>query len=91
MIIRFQIGDISLRCGEMAKNSENHEIWATFDPAVCNFFGEPHNFKTSFGNSFSGPIARKSLDHAPTLRGEKNSHSKFSGEGSPWGYISYAS
>ena len=46
------------------KKSENHEIWANFEPANFSFLGEPQNFKITFGYSFSGPIARESLDHA---------------------------
>jgi len=34
LIIRFQIGDTSLRCGEMDEKSENH----------ANLFGEPPKF-----------------------------------------------
>ena len=47
-----------------AKKSENHEISANFD-SPPKFFGGRRNFKTSFGYSFLGSIARKSLDHAP--------------------------
>ena len=35
-----------------------------FDPPA-NFLGSPQNFKTNFWYSFSGPITRKCLDHAP--------------------------
>jgi len=55
-----------------AKKSENHEIWANFDPHPRIFCGgSTQIFKTSFGYSFSGPIARKSLDHTPDSKGWK--------------------
>jgi len=62
LIIRSQIGDISLRCGETGKKSENREIWAKFPQQII--WGNHQKFKTSFGYSFSGTITRKSLDHA---------------------------
>ena len=63
LIIRFQIGNTLLRCGETGeKVGKSHEIWALW-PST-NFFGSPQSFKTSFEYSFSGPIARKSLDYA---------------------------
>ena len=46
------------------KKSENREILANFD-SPKKFVGGRQNFKTSFGYSFSGTIARKSSDHAP--------------------------
>jgi len=49
----------------MGKKSENHEIWPNFEPPAKFFRGSPQNSKTSFGYSFLGTIARKSLDHAP--------------------------
>jgi len=35
-----------------AKKSENHEIWAKFDPPANFFGGSPQNFETSFGYFF---------------------------------------
>ena len=73
MIIRFQFMiSRSVVVEKRAKKSENHKICANFDHR--KFIWEPKNFKTSFGYSFSGPIARKRLDHAPTLRGENKFH-----------------
>ena len=40
--------------------------FTNFDPLPTNLFGEPPKFYNSFGYCFTGPIARKSLDHAPT-------------------------
>ena len=68
------------------KKSENHEIWANFDPGKF-LWESSQNFQTSNGYSFSGPIARKSLDHVQTLRRWK----KFAPQiyfwegGPPWG------
>jgi len=70
--LNFQIGDTSLRCGEMGKSQKITKFGTNFYPTCRFIWGSPQNFKTSFGYSFSGPIARKSLNHAPTLRGEKN-------------------
>jgi len=71
---------------EWAKNSENHEIWAlTSLKFIC--WGALNILKTSFGYSFSGLIASKSLDHARDPKGVKKISlfpQKIWGEGSPW-------
>ena len=69
-VFRFAISCTVLE--KWAKKSENREIWANFEPPPpCKFFfwGGGQNFETSFGYSFSGTIARKSLDHAPDPKG----------------------
>ena len=63
-----------------AKKSENHEILAYFDCPTNFFAGSPQNFETSFGYFFSGTIARKSLDHAPNLKGAPPPQKKLGGE-----------
>ena len=69
LIIHFQIGDISLSCGEKGEKvgkSRNLELILT--PSHKFSLGSPQNFKTSSDTPF-GPIARNSLDYAPTLMG----------------------
>ena len=69
-----------------AKKSENHEIWANFDPPPTNLFRRSQNFETSFGYFFSGTIAKKILDHPLTLRvGKKFRPPIFFGGGGPQG------
>jgi len=64
LIIRFQIGDISLRCGEMGeKVGKSRNLGLTL--TRTNLFGGiPKILKPVLDTPFSGPIARKSLDHA---------------------------
>ena len=69
MIYNLQIGDNSLRCGEMNEKVRK-SLNLGYDPHKF-FGGTPKILKTSFGYSFSGPTARKSLDHAPNPKGRK--------------------
>ena len=77
MIIRFQIGDISLRFGEMGEKV-----------GKSRNFGTP-KILTTFRYSFSGPIARKSEPHthAPDPKGVKKilPQNFFAGGVSSWG------
>jgi len=60
LIIRFQITDTLLLCGEMAKKSENHKIWANFDPPYANLFGgAPKILKPVVDTPFQGLLLGK--------------------------------
>ena len=72
-----------------AKKSENHEIWANFDPPHKFFWGAPKISKPVLGTPFQGLLPGKVWTTPLTLRGwEKISPPIFWGEEAPKGYIS---
>ena len=69
-----------------AKKSENHKIWANFDPP-CNFLrggGSRQNFETVLGTSFQGLFPEKFWTMPPDPKGlGKNFAPKFFLGGGP--------
>jgi len=63
----FQIGDISLRWGEMDKKVGNDEIWANFDHLQIYLRVAPTNLKPVLYTPFQGLLLGKVWTTPPTL------------------------
>ena len=74
-----------------AKKSENHEMWANFDPPTDKFFwGAPKILKPVLGSPFQGLLPGKVWTTPPDAKGREKIlplSPIFCGEG-PKGYIS---
>ena len=57
------------RFGEMGEKSENHEIWANFDPKQIFLGAAPKIFKSVLGTSFQGLLPEKFWTTPPDPKG----------------------